>query len=115
MQRIGPGYQALRNHLQSSDASGAADEARQLAERFGQVEKFWAQQNRDDAVTWAGTARTYASEAAGAAASGSVEKAAAAATSLGRACEQCHGTYRESDGRGGYRIKALPHAGGNGG
>jgi cytochrome c556 len=106
MQTIGPGYQALQDHLQSANAAEAADEARQLSERFGDVEKFWAQRNRDDAVKWAGTARTLASDAAGAAATGDVRKAAAAATRLGEACKQCHGTHRESDGQGGYRIRA---------
>lgn len=106
MQEIGPGYQTLRDHLQSGNSADAADEARQLGERFGEVERFWAQRNRDDAVKWAGMARTYASDAAGAAATGSVEKASAAATRMGEACKGCHGTYRESDGQGGYRIKA---------
>lgn len=110
MREIGPGYQTLQNHLHSSNAAGAGDEARHLAERFGEVEKFWAQHNREDAVKWAGMARTFASEAAGAAATGAVEKAASAATRLGEVCQQCHGTYREADGRGGYRLKRTTSA-----
>jgi hypothetical protein len=105
MKKIGPAYKSLVGHLQANDTAESAKEARQLAEWFGGVEKFWAQQNRDDAVKWAGEARTFASEAAGAAVTGAGEKASAAATSMSGACKQCHGTYRESDGAGGYRIK----------
>jgi cytochrome c556 len=56
-------------------------------------------------VKWAAEARTQASEAAGAAAAANAAKATAAAENMGAACKQCHGTYREPDGQGGYRIK----------
>jgi cytochrome c556 len=105
MQKIGPAYQTLRKTLQASDTAEAGKQAQQLAELFGGVEKFWMQHNRPDAVKWAGEARTNASEAAGTAAAGSAAKATAAADNMGGACKQCHGTYRESDGQGGYRIK----------
>jgi cytochrome c556 len=105
MQKIGPGYQGLRKTLQGTDTGDAAKQAQQLAELFGGVEKFWTQHNRPDAVKWAGEARTQASNAAGAAVAGDAAKANAAAENLGGACKQCHGTYRESDGQGGYRIK----------
>jgi cytochrome c556 len=105
MQKIGPTYQSLRKALQDNNTAEASKPAQQLAELFGGVEKFWTQHNRPDAIKWAGEARTNASEAAGSAAAGSAAKATAAAENLGGACKQCHGTYRESDGQGGYRIK----------
>ena len=105
MQKIGPTYQGLRKTLEGTDPADAAKQAQQLAELFGGVEKFWTQFNRPDAIKWAGEARTQASEVAGAAAGGNAAKASAAADNLGGACKQCHGTYRESDGQGGYRIK----------
>ncbi len=105
MQKIGPTYQGLRKLLQGNETDEAAKQAQQLAALFGGVEKFWAQYNRSDAVKWAGEARTQASETAGAAAAGNGAKATAAAENMGGACKQCHGTYRESDGQGGYRIK----------
>jgi cytochrome c556 len=105
MQKIGPAYQALRKTLQGSDIAEAGKQAQQLGELFGGVEKFWTQYNRTDAAKWAGEARTYASETAGTAAAGNAAKATAAADTLGGVCKQCHGSYRESDGQGGYRIK----------
>jgi hypothetical protein len=105
MQKIGPSYKALLQRLESNDTAESAKEAEQLAEWFGGVEKFWAQHNRDDAVKWAVQARTHASDAAGAAATGNADKAAAAAKTMAAACKQCHATYREEDGSGGYRIK----------
>lgn len=107
MKKIGPAYQSLRKNLQSNATADAGKEAQQLGEWFGGVEKFWTQQNRPDAVKLAGQARTYASEAAGAAAAGNAEKAEAIASNMGGTCKQCHGLYRESDGQGGYRIKAA--------
>jgi cytochrome c556 len=105
MKKIGPTYKSLVAHLQANDTAESAKEAQQLAEWFGGVEKFWAQHNRDDAVKLADHARTYASEAAGAAATGNGEKATVAANNMAAACKQCHGTFRESDGADGYRIK----------
>jgi cytochrome c556 len=105
MQKIGPTYSSLRKNLQGGDTGAAGKQAQQLAELFGGVEKFWTQHNRPDAVKWAGQARTTASESAGSAVGGDAAKAAAAAENMGAACKQCHGTYRESDGQGGYRIK----------
>jgi hypothetical protein len=69
------------------------------------VEKFWTQHNRADAIKLSQQARTYATEAAGAAAAGNVAKATTIASNMGGTCKQCHGLYRESDGQGGYRIK----------
>ena len=106
MQKIGPAYQELRKTLQGTDIVQAGKQAQQLGELFGGVEKFWTQYNKPDAIKWAGQARTHASETAGTAAAGNAAKATAAADNLGGVCKQCHSTYRESDGQGGYRIKA---------
>jgi hypothetical protein len=106
MQKIGPTFQSLRKHLQDNGTDAAAKDAQQLGDLFGGVEKFWEQHKKPDAVKIAGQARTLASETAGAAAAGDAVKAAASAENIGGACKQCHGAYRESDGQGGYRIKA---------
>ena len=105
MQKIGPTYQSLRKNLTADALPDAGKDAQQLAELFGGVEKFWTQHNRPDAVKWASEARNYASETAGSAVGGDPAKANAAASNMSSACKQCHGTYRESDGQGGYRIK----------
>jgi cytochrome c556 len=105
MKKIGPSYKTLTEQLRANETAAAGKEAQQLAEWFGGVEKFWTQQSRPDAVKFAESARTFASDAAGAAAAGNGDKATAAANNLGGVCKQCHGSYRESDGQGGYRIK----------
>lgn len=105
MKKIGPTYKTLTDHLRANETADAGKDAQQLAEWFGGVEKFWTQHNRPDAVKFAESARTFASEAAGAAAAGNGDKSSAAANNLGGVCKQCHGNYRESDGQGGYRIK----------
>jgi hypothetical protein len=107
MKKIGPAYQSLRQQLEGRDSAGAGKDAQQLAELFGEVERFWAYHDRQDAVKFAGEARTHSTNAAGAAASTNLDKAAAATDNLGGACKQCHTAYRESDGSGGYRIKST--------
>lgn len=106
MQKIGPTYQSLRKNLQAGATAEAGKEAGELGELFGGVEKFWAQHDKQEPVKFAQQARTYASEVAGSAAAGDGPKATAVAENMGGVCKQCHGTYRESDGQGGYRIKA---------
>lgn len=106
MKKIGPTNGAMRMKLMNKMLAEARTDAMTLAELFGEVEKFWAQNNKPDAVKWAQDARTNASTAAGAAAAGDAMKAQAAADSMLASCKQCHGTYREMDPSGmGFRIK----------
>jgi cytochrome c556 len=105
MKKVGPTYQSLQKKLESGATADAAKDAQQLAELFGSVERFWAQHKKADAVKWAQQARTYASDAAGAATTGDADKALAAANNMRGMCKQCHGTYREGDAATGFRIK----------
>ena len=105
MKKIGPAHQSLVAHLQANDTAEAAKTAQQLAEWFGGVEKFWTQRGRREAIEWAAQARTFASNAAGAAATGDEDTASGAANQMGAMCKQCHTALRESDGAGGYRIR----------
>jgi hypothetical protein len=97
---------ALGMKLMSGDLPGAAKDAQTLATTFADVERFWAQANKPDAVKLAQQARTGASEAAAAAAAGDAAKATAARSNMTATCKQCHGVYREGDAQTGYRIKA---------
>jgi cytochrome c556 len=105
MKRIGTTFPAMRMHLMGGMTADAVKEAQELATLFGDVERFWAQHKRDDAVKWAQDARTFAAEAAGAATANDSMKALQAANNMQGACKQCHGTYREMDPAGGFRIK----------
>ena len=97
---------ALGMKLMSNDLPGAAKDAQTLASTFADVERFWAQANKADAVKLAQEARMAASEVAAAATAGDGMKATAARSNMTATCKQCHGVYREGDAQTGFRIKA---------
>jgi cytochrome c556 len=121
MKKVGPAYALMRKKLEKGDVAGAATEPQQLAELFGEAEKFWAQYKKQDAVKWSQMARAYATEIADAltAAEGflrldprvqggvqlRLRRARTRATDMDGTCKQCHGTYREGDQAKGFRIK----------
>lgn len=105
MKNIGSTSQGMRMHLMANQLAEASNEAEQLAVWFGDVERFWAQHKKTDAVKWAQDARTFATAVVGAATAGDATKATQAANNMQGACKQCHGTYREMDPAGGFRIK----------
>jgi hypothetical protein len=106
MKVIGPTSGTLRTKLMSNQLADAAKDAQTLAAAFADVERFFQQNNKSDALMLAQQARTAASQAAGAATAGDQMKAQAAATSMQSVCGQCHRVYREGDAQTGYRIKA---------
>jgi hypothetical protein len=106
MRKIGPAADSLRMALIENRLGEAAKEAQEIALWFGDVEKFWAQNARPDAVTWSQRARRAATDTAGAAAGGDRVKALAGSKTLLANCDMCHAAYREADGHRGFRIKA---------
>jgi cytochrome c556 len=105
MKNIGETYPAMQKNLMAKQGADAAKQAQELAVLFGDVERFWEQQKKPDAVKFAQQARTLVTEAAGAAAAGDLAKAGQAAGNMQGVCNQCHGTYREMDPAGGFRIR----------
>ncbi len=106
MKTIAATAAALRMKLMNNQLPDAAKDAQTLATTFGEVERFWQQNNKADAVALSQQARQGATEAAGAAAAGDAMKATMAAGNMQATCKQCHGVYREGDAQTGYRIKA---------
>src|SRR6478609_6501952 len=106
MKTISATNAALGMKLMNNDLPGAAKDAQTLATAFADVERFWAQANKADAVKLAQEARIAASESAAAATAGDATKAAASRSNMTGTCKQCHGVYREGDAQAGYRIKA---------
>jgi hypothetical protein len=102
--RIGDAFATFERHVMAREGADAAEEATMLAVALGEVERFWAQHRRADAVKWAQDARSAATEAAGAATAGDFAKATRSTSSLERTCAQCHAAYREQAG-GAYRIR----------
>jgi cytochrome c556 len=107
MKTVGSTYPSMQKHLMGGMTAEAAKEAQTLATTFGNVERFWMQNNKADAVKFAQDARKYATEAAGAATAGDAAKASMAAGNMQGMCKQCHGMYREMDPANpiGFRIK----------
>ena len=104
--KIATTFPALEKHLAAGQAPEAVMDAEQLAIMFGDIEQFWAQNNKANAVTWAQEAARFATQIAGAATAGDVAKARQIAATMQRTCTQCHRAYRESDAAGGFQIKS---------
>ncbi len=105
MKKVGPTNGAMRKKIMGNMLPDAAKDAQTLATLFGDVERFWTQQKKTDAMKWAAEARMYASQTAGAAAAGDQMKTQQAADSMLADCKQCHGMYREGSQEAGFRIK----------
>jgi cytochrome c556 len=105
MKKVGPTNGAMRKKIMGNMLADAAKDAQTLATLFGDVERFWTQQKKMDAMKWAAEARMYATQTAGAAAAGDQMKTQQAADNLLGDCKQCHGMYREGSQEAGFRMK----------
>jgi hypothetical protein len=105
--KIGTGFSGLQMQLAARDGQNASKEAAQMAVVFGDVEQFWAQNHKPDAVKWAQQSAMFASQIAGAVTAGDFTKAKQAQANLERTCNQCHGAYRQTDAAGGFAVKGV--------
>ncbi|HEX5107409.1 MAG TPA: hypothetical protein VFV95_03145 [Vicinamibacterales bacterium] len=97
---------ALGMKIMSNDLAGAAKDAQQIATIFGDIEKFWAQNRKQDGVMWAQQGRQAATDMAGALGAGDTTKAQAARKQMQGSCASCHMAYREGSPQTGYTLKA---------
>jgi hypothetical protein len=107
MKAVAAANGALQKALKSGATADAVAPAKELASLFGDVEKFWAGQKKDDAVKFAASARQGFADAAAAAAKGDAMAAQMAAGNATANCKQCHGLYREGDAQSGFKIKGI--------
>lgn len=96
---------AVQKNVKGNMLKEAATDAQRLATLFGDVERFWMRYNKSDAVKIAQTARSLATDVAGAAAAGDQSKATMAAGSIPGTCQECHTLYREGDAKSGFRFR----------
>jgi hypothetical protein len=96
---------ALGMKLTQGDLAGAAKDAQSIASGFAEIERFFAQIGKNDAVELAKKARKGASEVAAAASAGHATKATSERAKLNATCKQCHDSYREGNAQTGYRLK----------
>jgi len=107
MKSLSTANTALGMKIMNNQLAEAAKDAQQAATLFGDIEKFWAQNNKPDGVMWAQQGRQNATDAAGALAAGDAMKATAARKQMAASCTSCHMTYREGTPQtGGYTLKA---------
>jgi cytochrome c556 len=97
---------AMQKAIKSNMLADAAKNAEALSKAFMQVEQFWTQHKKEDAIKLAQTARTGTADVLAAIKAGDQMKAQMAAGNIGGTCKQCHGMYREGDPQTGFRLKA---------
>ncbi len=78
--------------VQAKDVPAAAAAAEKAAENFDSIATFWKGKGKNDAVTFATTARDAAKAAAAATTS---EDQGAALAKIGPTCSGCHMLYRD--------------------
>jgi cytochrome c556 len=105
MKRIGPAFTALRQAVAAASGDTAKGDAATLKQGFIDAEAFWKKRDKPDAVKWALDARTHAEALERAVRTNSWDDAKAAATALQQTCSACHGTYRERQDDGSYRVR----------
>ena len=106
MKMIAQNAQPMQKAIKSNMLADAGKHAAELERLFTQVEQFWTQHKKDDAMKLAQTAKMGAADVVAAIKANDQAKAMMAAGNLGGTCKQCHGTYREGNPEVGYSIKA---------
>ena len=110
MKTIGPAFAALRTA--SGEAKPASDSAAVVAQNaaklqpaFVQTEKAWDDLGQSSAAEWARTARDHAASIERAAAAGDWDAVKTSSGALNTLCQNCHGSYRERQEDGTFRVK----------
>ncbi len=111
MKKVGPAFAALRQ-ADAATADATKENTAILKQAFADTEAFWKTRGRTDAIQWAQDARKQVAAVEQASAAGKWDEVKAAAGTLGQACQNCHGAYRERFDDGSYRIKEPPKPGG---
>ena len=104
MRQVGPAFAALRPAVEASNAETAAKNAAVLQKAFTDTEAFWKPKKAEPTL-WAQNARKEVEAVQAAIAAGKWDEAKAHAATVGQACAQCHGAYRERFDDGSFRIK----------
>ena len=104
MRQVGPAFAALRPAVDASNAETAGKNAAVLQKAFTDTEAFWKPKKAEPTL-WAQNARKAVEAVQAAIAAGKWDDAKAHAATVGQACAQCHGAYRERFDDGSFRIK----------
>jgi hypothetical protein len=104
MKSIAPAFAALRMAAQESKADVVTENALKLKPAFTQTEAVWDAVGQSPAAQLARDARAHADAIERAAAAGNWDAVKASATALNQVCGSCHGTYRERQDDGTFRM-----------
>lgn len=105
MKQVGSSNGALRKAIEGSDVKLAAENTAALKKVFIEVETFWRARRKSDAARWAQDARKLSENIERSVAAGRWDEVKSHAGTLGKACQSCHGAYRERFDDGSFRIK----------
>jgi cytochrome c556 len=105
MKQVGSANGALRKAIEASDVKLATEHSGTLKKTFVEVEAFWRTRRKRDASNWAQDARRLSENIERSAAAGRWDDVKNHATTLGKACQSCHGAYRDRFDDGSFRIK----------
>jgi hypothetical protein len=105
MKTIAPAFAALRTAVQESKADAITENVAKLKPAFTQAETIWDDLGVSSAAELARDAQAHSTSIQGAAAAGNWEAVKTSAVALNQLCTNCHGTYREREEDGTFRIK----------
>jgi hypothetical protein len=110
MKQIGEVFAALRKDIEIRETERLARDSREgnaqtLRMAFIQVEAFWDEKGRDDAVKWADDARRALESIDNRMADSRWEDAKIQFDGLAKTCAACHAAYRDKGADGTFRIK----------
>jgi cytochrome c556 len=108
MKTIGPAFTALRTAADAKANDSPAivtQNAAKLLPAFTQTEKAWDDLGQSAAAEWARTARDHAVAIEKAAGAGDWDAVKTSYMALNTLCQNCHGSYRERQEDGTFRLK----------
>jgi hypothetical protein len=95
MQLMDDRTKSLTSNLALENASGAAEDARALAEMFSSVEGYYlARDGGSDALDWARQSRTLSDQISQQVSAKAFDQASQAAAKLSKTCKACHTVYK---------------------
>jgi len=105
MRIIAPAFAALRTGAEESKAAVVTENLAKLKPAFAQVEATLDELRQSSASARAHEAGTHVAAIESAVAAGNWDAAKTSAGALNQVCQSCHGTFRERQDDGTFRVK----------
>lgn len=94
MQLMDDRNKSLSSRIALKDAEGAKDDARALNEMFADVEVYFGQKGKGDAVDWSRQSRELSTEITQYVSANDFDHASRSAVALSKTCKACHEVYK---------------------